>query len=359
MRRSSDTQLDMDVDGGSALVDFLKIVSEREVPFEEFFHSAQNLTKYDKEIQQIMDLYINTITSRENLMDALEWASMTNNKGMLKRLIQKNRAIGKENQEWADLYEKLLAVKEGKYTPEDTIGLACEKGANSLELRTLLIFMICYVYFHKRQFQHLERFVSKLSSNILKMPDSFIKESFNWRLSELLFHLHWRRNATLDLTQARDYGRHLVATAKYPRKKAGILHYLGLTYLYESYDDAIRYCHQSIAVADEVGDDGLCAMIKRQTIPFISAYWKRYEHVEMENIEPDELAHIELSKGNWKRAVSLLTAIKEETGTLSAFQLYYLGKALEDRTLLQESFSLFTSVYHDYFYATLPEAELK
>lgn len=328
-----------------------------EIPLSDFIQLAKVVFTDDRvRITAITD-YCYGVKREENLRYALEWAQAINNQELFQDLVERNKAIGGINLTWAKVYEEAMALKGQKKDPRDVISFAYQFRTDSLELKCQLVFLIVYSYYNIREYQNLERYAPKLTSYILKVQDPFMRESFNLRLSEVLFHVHWKRNERTDLEQARHYAVHFIRSAYTPEKRINMLQFLGQTYLFDSYDKAIHYVMEAKKIAGSIGRYDMKELIQRQTIPFIGAHWNRLEYVDLDDIEQDELAHIEISKGNNEKAVEILSKLKEENGEFTPFQLYYMGKALNDRELLLESYISFKT-RHDHFFAKLPEAEL-
>lgn len=66
---------------------------------------------------------------------------------------------------------------------------------------------------------------------------------------------------------------------------------------------------------------------------------------------------MQIQLGNNEKAIQMLERLKEENGELSAFQLYYLALAKNDKNLFAESLNKFEQL-GNIFYSQLPKKNL-
>lgn len=85
-------------------------------------------------------------------------------------------------------------------------------------------------------------------------------------------------------------------------------------------------------------------LMRRNMIYNTIEFLKIHHKVDLDNVNPlhsAEKAYLEIQRGNNESAIEILQELKEMNGELSAFQIYYLGLAKNDRKLLSESLGIF------------------
>ncbi|WP_407269374.1 AimR family lysis-lysogeny pheromone receptor [Radiobacillus sp. PE A8.2] len=268
----------------------------------------------------------------------------------LNKLIEINIATENAcNQQWAKLYQIIMERRQKRLDPDAYMDKLSELSFDSAELKCLRDFLYVYSYYERRQFHMLGNYLDPLLDRIYEIKDLMLKELFSIRLDEILMTYHWKRS---EMIIARKHGYRILATTKNNRKKIDIHSNMALGYLFEDYEQAIHHAREAQKLADQIEFKPAINWLKEFTIPFISAYHRRTDGVTTN--DKAEQAHLALANGDNETCIQILNEFAE----LSPFQQYYLGKAMEDQSLLQTSYNRFIHERNDYFFAKLPLKEM-
>lgn len=264
----------------------------------------------------------------------------------LQQLINKNNeSVHKSNNQWAAIYQLMIDRKFHRRTPREILHHLSNLHIDEPETKCLKEFLKNMTRYDMHEFRRIGNFLDKQQSLLDDISDPFLETFFNIRLYEALFVYYWVRN---ELIIARKYAFRVLNLTQNPKTKAAININLALTYTFDTYQQAMYHLEEAQKISKEHGLLKNLNIIKNQNIPFISARHKRVKGINTN--DKAEQAHIEIAKGNLKKAEQMLRKLPMD----SPFQLYYLGLATKDKNLLYESYNWFIEKRSDHFFSRLP-----
>ncbi|MDL4839095.1 AimR family lysis-lysogeny pheromone receptor [Aquibacillus rhizosphaerae] len=261
-----------------------------------------------------------------------------------------------DNMKWAKIYQIMNDRKRSDNSPLDIaqpmdyLNRLNDIDISGVELQCLNDFLRIFCEFDINQYRNFGTYSERLREMIQQIDDPLIRDLFSSRLDEAFAIFHWKRN---EMILARKFGYRILNATKSQKKKIDIHNMMALGYLYDNYQQAMYHANEALEIAKEINSVSALQGLNNFTIPFICAYHRKTEGISS-NIQ-SEIAHIALAKGDYKTCIEIL----RNAETLTPFQQYYLGKALQDEQLLQESYHRFINERSDYFYAKLPVYELR
>ncbi|WP_345241960.1 AimR family lysis-lysogeny pheromone receptor [Pontibacillus salipaludis] len=264
----------------------------------------------------------------------------------LKWLIHENKhSTDIMDRSWGQLYDVYLNYKLQKINVSEAF-----EHLNSIVLVTGE--QECYVdliqsilYFDSHRFSMFAVYIDRFKDKLSELEPSLLKDYLDLRHKYLLFRYHWRNN---ELIIARKYAFKLLQEDLSPERIGKIHSSLSLTYLFEGYEAAFYHIAEAQAVAEQYNISALKFALENHNIPFISAVNGRVEGIS--TLDSSEIAHLAIARGEKDKAISILERIQEPT----PFQLYYLGLAKEDKSILLDSYFRFVNELSHYFFARLP-----
>lgn len=287
----------------------------------------------------------------EIMKKGMEFLYMNGFHGDLQYLIDKNNeSPNQSNNQWAAIYQLMIDRKFNRITPREIIHHASFLQADEPEIICLKEFVINTAYYDIHEFGKIGNFLDKQQDLFDSVNDPFLLSYFNIRMYEALFVYYWVRN---ELIIARKYAFRVLNLTQNPKTKAAININLALTYTFDTYQQGMYHLKEAEKISKEYGLLNNINTIQNRNIPFLSAHHKRVEGISTHN--KSEQAHIEIAKGNLKKAESILRKISID----SPFQLYYLGLATNDKDLLHQSYNCFIEKHSDHFFSRLPILALK
>lgn len=294
--------------------------------------------------------YILTSSSEHIARYGMEYLARNGLYQELQMLMEKNKQSSNIlNKQWAAVYEWLFKRRFKKIAPEQLEINMEAIDTNDPALLALLTFLRLYIAYDIKKFGELGNYLDVLDEHISNVKSPFMRELLEARKQEMLFHYHWKRN---EVVIARKYGFQILTQTTNYYSKCNMHINLGHTYLYESYEKAMKYLIQAKIIADKYGYTTQANMITNNSIPFVAAFHKKTVGVKTDDLM--EKAHLLIAKGEYQSAKDILT----ELNSNSPFYKLYVGMVNRDQRLLKESFNQFINEESDYFYAKLPIMEM-
>lgn len=264
----------------------------------------------------------------------------------LQHLIEKNRkSKNKSNNQWAVIYQLMIDRKLNRITPQEIVHHASLLHTDEPEILCLKEFLNNNAYYGMHEFGRIGNSIDKLQHLFDAVSDPFLVSFFKIRLYELLFVYYWARN---EIIIARKYAFRVLNLTQNPSTKAAININLALTYTFDTYQQGMHHLKEAKKVSEEYGLLNNINVIQNRNIPFISAYHGMVEGIITR--DKSEQAHIEIAKRNLKKAETILTDLPINT----PFQMYYLGRATNDKDLLHQAYNCFIEKRSDHFFSKLP-----
>ncbi|MGG4305975.1 AimR family lysis-lysogeny pheromone receptor [Bacillus wiedmannii] len=285
---------------------------------------------------------------------------------LLKRLVdQEMTSKNKENREWASLYELIYKRYKGRMKGEKLL-LELNKRKKCLKLKSKELEILSEEIemlsaYDQGNFKLMVNKSDFLMEKLNDVKDSYLKESFFYKIKECAIHGHL---TACELEKLREICEEVIQSMaidnRFPVLEATVYGVLGESFMLcdESFDKSIFYLKKALSILEKESSNQM--EMRRTMIANTIEFLKIHHKVDLENIKPlhdAEQAYLEIQKGNNEHAVEILMKLKEENGELSAFQVYYLGLAKNDKELLLKSLDMFERL-GNIFYAQLPKKSL-
>ncbi|WP_161783064.1 AimR family lysis-lysogeny pheromone receptor [Pontibacillus yanchengensis] len=298
-----------------------------------------------------MKEYILDSTTPCELRYGLEYLYLNGFFHELPKLININLASPHEvNQQWGWVYQLLLERYRDQTDPN--IFLAKVATIHPLEDHMAYLKMLMNIYGNNalHRYNVFGLYLDDVQEYLRNMENMFLKELFQFRVDEVLFHYHWKRN---ELVIGRKYAFRLI-NHFHNDYKVGLIHnVLAYTYIFESYEHAMYHAYQALSLSKNCPFKDLEYLVTQNTIPFISSVYGKAEGISSK--DKGEIAHLAIARGEVEEAIHYLRSFTN----LSPFKEYYLGKAEQNIDLLQRSYNRFIQEQSDYFFARLPLNEIR
>ncbi len=270
-------------------------------------------------------------------------------------LIERNiESVDPSNRLWGLIYRVMLDQALRRDTPCETIQKLEYFTKQYTTKEPELLFLIEII---KEESYHLTGEINRAGNlmvtcqqYLLEIEERIMVSFFKVRINRMNMIYHLKRN---ELIMARKYAYRSLTMTDSPRVHAIIHMYLGLSYTFETYEKGIYHLHKSLEISKAINFHDMVHMLENNNIPFLSAHFKEVDNLKTTNI--GEQAHLELAKGNQSKVIEMLDDLPDK----SPFELYYLGKAKEDRSILIKSHTDFIEKQSDYFFSRLPGNALK
>lgn len=314
-------------------------------------HQFMNMLTFDYDESIVVELTKDFCLATENPEDmriGMEFLYINGYYNDLKMLINKNRLSHHSlNQKWASVFDLTMDRAFYQIPPHEIL-----KKLNMLltpdndpELQSLIYINIINTYFDMYLYGKLGDWLEELQELILKLENPLVASFHKFFLDLIFFAFYWKRN---EMVLSRKYGFRVLNKMNSEYKKAQLHVNLSLTYIFDDFDSSIHHLNEARSLAIKNKHSRLINMIDQQNYPFICAHFNRPSGITTKDIS--EQAHLEIAKGDLKKAQQLLSGITEVT----PFTKYYLGRAYQDRKQLISSYNDFVEKRSDYFFARLP-----
>jgi hypothetical protein len=256
-----------------------KVLEDEDKEFKNF-QALVNIVEYiwKKESVEKMSLYANEVNpSKKTAHNLLEY--LLSNRAfesfniLLDRMENGNNTVSKE---YAKVY-KLFNKYEAANKTEDYDHLLKEITENNtsvLELKILKKLLMNYCFERKNNFTMTESLTVAIEVEIGSIDNEYIKNRYTLRLDEIMSYNSLRVNN--DPEKARNYARHIIENTSELHFKGYANFIIGLSYLYTSYENTIKYLSISKELYKEMNRHDEIVEIDEQ-IEFTQVYWGKFE----------------------------------------------------------------------------------
>ncbi|WP_373893952.1 AimR family lysis-lysogeny pheromone receptor [Virgibacillus sp. CBA3643] len=264
----------------------------------------------------------------------------------LQILIQKNwGSENSSNRDWARVYQLTIDRKLTRYHPSEIVRKAENMKTDEPELKCLLEFVKVTAYYNMNQYNKVGNFLENYQYLFQQVDDRIMVSFFTIRLHHIFLTYYLLRN---ELIMARKYAYRILNQTSNNLTKVDVHIKLGLSYTFDSYFQGMHHLAEALKLAREHQLTKHIRVIEHQNIPFLAAHFNQVDNIKTD--DKSEQAHIEIAKGNYTGAITILN----ELPTDSAFKLYYMGRAKQDKKMLLQSYNYFIEKRSDFFFCRLP-----
>lgn len=321
---------------------------------------------YDIRRKMIMEyVSLNSDKDYASYREALEYASYRGELKLLKDIIdrEKNSSYSK-NRESAMTYEILYKRSLERFNGDELLNELEEmrRKVKYIENSALCDLLMCYLLYDTGNYRSIIKYAKSAEGKVSQISirkNRFIKSSYHLRIVEILSAANLLRG---NVDESRTFSTELIdkcgENPQFNIQKANAFCNLGESYIFSDYEKSLKYLKESLAILGDTFNQRLKDKknLILNTIIFLKIYWDKPIENHLE-IHPAEKSFLEVKLGNNKKAEEILMELQEKQGKLSAFQMFYLGLARNDRKLLEKSLELFEEK-GNIFYSQLPKRYL-
>jgi len=222
-------------------------------------------------------------------------------------------------------------------------------------------FSVMYSYLDFSNYEKVNECIESVLPRIENVAKHTNRNSFLLRVKEMQVPIHLHNNG--DLNKAREVCFEILNDPfnYYMSTKAIAYCKLGESYALSEYETAKNYICKAVELIGVPVNKKF--EIRRNKILNVLLFLKIHHGKELDSIDRTkldlaELAFFYIKLGKKEEALEILKGLEKQNGSLSAFQLYYMGLATGDRKYFEKSVESFTKT-GDFFYISLPINALK
>lgn len=325
-----------------------------EPSFTKFYKMARELRINDEDI---IDGCLNQIEPK-NIKASMEYLALNKKIKSLETLINKTleETTNQSLKKWCQVYK--IIVNYEKHPTEHEVTLKIIQEINTKETDLLILVKlikanICYKIINKVESKRYEMMAlcEEAGGELRLVKDEFLKEAFCMRLNDLKAKVALRVKA--DVKKAREIANENMKQNICPLFKGNSLYVLSTSFLFDSYEESIKYTKLAIEQYRSASYTHLADDLERSAIPFVNAIFG----VKCQSDDEAEIAHYEAMWGDKQKARQILENI-ESKQELSMYKKYYLALATENDQMMFDSFISMVKAGENFF-AKLPLNQLK
>ncbi|KJD59236.1 transcriptional regulator [Bacillus amyloliquefaciens] len=283
--------------------------------------------------------------TKKNIKTAFEYAHSKKLDSMTTHLIGETiNGSNRELREWALVYGWQLESKYSRvYSEVEYLEKLKPLKPSSQDLKTLLLILEMLCFYYSGKFDLSLHYVEKIHDMLPEIKDPFIKKAFLSRTDEALanMYLKFRNNKE----QARERATKLIERNFSVNSVTNGFFISGLSYFYESYDNAAYYFKRGIEL-NNTRDRYFVANDLREQLAILNMFWER--PVSKKLIVSEFIKNV-VRQNNLEQYY--------DYEVYSALAFYFDGKREKSIEKLLLSLHIFCDK-KDYFRANLPKIEL-
>lgn len=295
---------------------------------------------------------------------AMDYLAVHGEQELLKQLIDVEKiSHDKDTREWAFVYELIYLRNKGELSG-NTLQKRLHQAKKEIkisttEMRVLFEILSLFATADRRNFKLMNDTAVILLEEIAAISDPYIKLSFEYKIKECMIQgLLMSGEVEKARTTCHEIINREELRRRFPMIVATAYGTLGESYTFESFEMATHYISKAIELLEKKLNARMSLRYDMMinTIEFLKIKWR----VDLNNVHPIHLAekaYLEIQLGNNEKAIQMLESLEEVNGELSAFQLYYMALAKNDKSLLVESLNKFEQL-GIIFYSQLPKKKL-
>jgi hypothetical protein len=203
--------------------------------------------------KEVFDDWCLRFYTTEAIKQSFEYASITRNKELLKKLIDKYQddvSLSKHVAMYTVLYDYYMF----KYEADELVNKLEKVGQVKGELTILADIIKCYNYYYMEEFHLMLATAKQAAKAIHALSDRqlFIKECYLHRIAEVLGQVSLYLN---DIDSARFFANIIINADICPKTVSDASNIVGMTYLTEDNSKCIEYLQRRYDISKTVGDE--------------------------------------------------------------------------------------------------------
>lgn len=297
-------------------------------------------------------------TEPKNIKSAMEFFALNKRLDDLSNLITHSSkgTLNQSLKKWCQVYSLILDYENNPYNHKNFLENIAKINSKEIELTLLIKLVQANSYYRMISDVGSKRYeiislCEDVEKKLSEVKDDFLRKSFEIRLNDLLSKVFLQ--IKVNTKEARLYASKNLNQDICPLFQANALYTVSTSFLFESYEEAIKYVKLSIDRYKDASYTHFANELERSAIPFINAVFG----VKCESDDVSETAHFEARWGDKNKAAKILQELSNK-GKLSMYKSYYLALATGNEELLFESFLCMLKA-GDNFFAKLPLKDLE
>ncbi|MGK3616318.1 AimR family lysis-lysogeny pheromone receptor [Bacillus cereus] len=336
-----------------------------ELNFLNMIKLVKELYEDNVELTFMVREFCKKMNGKKNIRIAMEYANAIGDFELLRIAVQKgfnsNNTLTKE---WAFVYEMVLIrlkrFLSDKSLLEELNERKKHRTVKSDEAKIMLDIITFYTLYESREYKMLFNYSEMLLPKIEKISDAFIRDLYRVRIQEIIAYASLMDE---QIDKSRDICHKILNTEDnfgyLDMLKVSALGCLGESYSFDSYEQSLWYLNKGIELLNKCHSHR--AVERKRNFLNMRSYIRLINKKDLYDLDIYDVGEVALKhiiNGNEKEAVRLLRNVEKEKGKLTPMKLCYLGMALKDRSLLEQSIEGFINEGCK-FYCRLPRKILE
>lgn len=336
-----------------------------ELNFLNMIKLVKDLYEDNVELTFMVREFCKKMNGKKNIRIAMEYANAIGDFELLRIAVQKgfnsNNTLTKE---WAFVYEMVLIrlkrFLSDKSLLEELNERKKHRTVKSDEAKIMLDIITFYTLYESREYKMIFNYSEMLLPKIEKISDAFIRDLYRVRIQEIIAYASLMDE---QIDKSRDICHEILNTEDnfgyLDMLKVSALGCLGESYSFDSYEQSLWYLNKGIELLNKCHSHR--AVERKRNFLNMRSYIRLINKKDLHDLDIYDVGEVALKyiiNGNEKEAVRLLRNEEKEKGKLTPMKLCYLGMALKDRSLLEQSIEGFINEGCK-FYCRLPRKILE
>jgi hypothetical protein len=221
--------------------------------------------------KEIMAEWCLRLNTTESIKQSFEYAAITRNISLLRRLIEKHKNEDRTLKEYVAVYSIIYGYMVDEISGFDLIANVQKLGQLRDEsLKILTDILKCYNYFFQRKFTLMVEVAREAENSLqyLGKRELFLKECFLHRIAEILDHAYLFLN---NVKMARHYAFIIINADICPKTVSDAAYIVGMSYLLEDERKCVEYLQKSYDIAKTIQDPSI-EQEARLNLDFVKLY---------------------------------------------------------------------------------------
>ncbi|MDA2113115.1 AimR family lysis-lysogeny pheromone receptor [Bacillus cereus] len=352
------------------------------ISFINFVKLVRYMYEEESLVQKYMLRFCEATSKPLNLCIAMEFASSQSNIELLNAVVARGKSFrSKMVKEWSLHYEFLSERAQGDLVGKKLFTTLSKSTIKSTyaEMKVLKSIILMYSFSDMQEFTSLIKTVPYVENEqdvlenqneeevstqedqneeeptVESLKEGYFKDAYDIRMKELQLVANLMDN---NIEIVREIGQEVIQkeiSKEFPRFLASIYEFLGISYMFEDIFISQVLIQKGIEILKNENTMRFNDKIEecQQTLDFIQI---NYE-IDLDKINPADLgekAHLAIKRGNIEEGIQILNDIKEDKGSWTAFQWYYMGLATGEEYYFRQSVLCFEQ-HGNKFYAQIPK----
>lgn len=256
-----------------------------------------------------------------------------------------------ELRDFAKIYRIALQFQQRSASNEELLFQIEAFRSGSADAQIFANILRAYALYTLGEYKTVFRIGNSLDAQIAKIGNPLLRSSYNARISEIMARGYlYLKN---DTKKARFFANNVIKSNYLGEEfKVGMYHLLGTSYLFENYEESIKWFTFNRDTLERLGRYDIADEVNEGDIFFAKVLWNK-DVKETDSHDRLELAHYYARQGDIEKVEELCEKYPQD----NPFVLFYKGIASNNPELLLKSQAKFIET-GDKLFAQMPLREL-